>query len=101
MRRFNDMGEVRRAHREIGGHFFDPASTRFFNSRVGSILYDGRFFITSEKFDDDSLRLYTIRIAESDGHIGTVGDFQGFRTAAQAVAAIHRIIQWEEAAAAA
>lgn len=70
------------------GHFFSPGAMRFFNSRVCSDVFptkNGAYFITSEKFDYKSPRLYTVRFFDLNDDIKTVGEFQGFETKAQAV----------------
>ncbi len=53
---------------------------RFFDTRVLKDVYGGRYFITSERFDDDTPRLYTVREADDNGRISTVGEFQGHAT---------------------
>jgi len=68
-------------------HFFDRATMRFFNSRISDMCYsttNGKemFFVSSERFDDMSPRLYTVRVAKLDenGHltIDTVSEFQEY-----------------------
>jgi hypothetical protein len=59
------MLEVKRAAREHGSHWFDAATMRFFKSRVMPRVWNtpaGPAFISSEQFDEDSPRLYTIRV---------------------------------------
>lgn len=50
---------------ELGGHFFDADTLRFFNSRVLSDLYrvndSEGYFVTSERFDYDTPRTYSVR----------------------------------------
>ena len=70
------------------GHFFSPGSMRFFNSRLCHEVFptkNGAYFITSEKFDYKSPRLYTVRFFDLNDDIKTVGEFQAFETKAQAV----------------
>lgn len=70
------MGEVKRAHASAGGHFFDPATMRFFKSRVVSArLHDGGFFITSEQYEDEPRHYRVRRFDAADPiDIETVGD---------------------------
>ena len=86
------MSQIKQANQAIEHHFFEPATLRFFNSRVGSIVYEGEngrlFFVTSEQCSDDHPRLYTLREALPDGSVETVGDFQGHESAAAAQQAI-------------
>lgn len=74
---YKTMGEIKRANKEKGGHWFSKDTLAFFSSMVYPTVYDGSFFITSEKFEDHP-RLYTIRQAKSNGDIVTVGEFQAY-----------------------
>lgn len=61
------MDRIRKESQAGDRHWFDPAAMRFFRSRVGSAGYgtdDGElaFFVSSEQFDAESPRLYTVRI---------------------------------------
>lgn len=86
------VDDVREANDRIGGHYFDRDTMRFFRSRIASQLYGGRYFVTSEQFDDRSPRLYSVREALPDGSIKSASEFQEFRTAAQAVARIRELM---------
>lgn len=91
--RFWDMNEVERANADLGHYWFSPDTKRFFHSRIGDTLYGGRYFISSEcREPGETPRLYTIREANPDGSIDTVGDFQEYSTRAQAVRAIERLL---------
>ena len=60
---------------------------RWFDSRISSRIYGGRYFVTSERYNYDEPRLYTVRsFTYSDGRleIDTVGEFQQYETARQA-----------------
>lgn len=83
---YHSMDEVRHANANAGYHWFEPETLRFFRSRVSDALYGGRYFVSSERFDAHSPRRYTVRRANDDGSIDTVGEFQGFRTHQQATA---------------
>jgi hypothetical protein len=92
-----NMEDIKRANARAGHHFFEASSMRFFASRVGQTVYGGRYFVTSEQFRDYAsgrvdARRYTIRECDHEGHVRTVGDFQGFGTAAQARSAIKLIL---------
>ena len=90
---YYSIEEIIEANRRNGGHFFDRAALRFFNSRIGSAVYGGRFFITSEQFDrDSSPRLYTIRECRN-GSIEDLGSFQQYATGAAARAAIRKHLE--------
>ena len=52
---------------------------RFFSSRIQSTPpYKGRVFVTSERMNWNSPRLYTVRAVQPSGNIETIGDFGGF-----------------------
>ncbi len=91
------VADLKRHAERAGSPYFAPATLRFFNSRAGSTVYGSRFFTTSERYSDDSPRLYSVRefrfferVREGDGRvvlaveIETVGEFQGYTTAAEA-----------------
>lgn len=88
---FNTINDIKYANSEAGYHFFDADTLRFFNSRIlGGVIGDG-YFITSEKYDYNSPRLYTIRHANADGSISTVGEFQHYETAHAARKDAHKL----------
>ncbi len=65
---------------EVGAYWFDANS--FFNSRFpndyGYEAKDGNiYFVSSEAYNEDAPRLYSVRVLSTDGHINTVGEFQG------------------------
>ena len=70
------LEQIKRANRAHGHHFFSPDTMRFFRSRIAPGVIGGRYFITSEQFDERSPRLYSIRVANDDGSVDRVGDFQ-------------------------
>jgi hypothetical protein len=91
--RFKFVHEIETANRRAGKYFFEPDTMRFFRSKVASWeVWDGRYFITSEQFKPSYgpayRRMFTICEAHDDGHINTVGEFQGYRTLAQAKKAV-------------
>lgn len=90
------MADVRACAKTCGSHWFDPGSMRFFHSRVGrSVFTDGAggaYFISSEQYDSSSARLYSVRFYDPKTcSIGTIGAFQGYRSAASATTAAKRL----------
>ncbi len=79
---FETMAEVINANRRIGHYFFEASSKRFFDSRIGTKLFGGRFFITSEQFHGSdgyhATRKYTVREVKPDGSVNTYGEFQAY-----------------------
>ena len=80
---FRSIDDIEHANERSGGHYFEPSTMRFFNSRVLDGVYGGRYFITSERCDwgGDYARSYSLREALPSGRIETVGEFQQFATA--------------------
>ena len=81
-----------------GSHFFDDSTLRFFSSRILPTIYGGCYFITSERdtYRDSNPRFYTIRKYEGDLKVETVGKFCQYKTRAQAVSAVNKLIKAEE-----
>lgn len=93
---FRTIKEIKQANRASGGHWFDPDTLRFFRSRIDSTVYGGRYFVSSEQYDDSTPRLYTVREAKPDGDVETVGEFQAYATRGEAISAISRLLTEEE-----
>lgn len=90
--KLDNMEAIEAAARKAGNHWFDKETMSFFDTRVSDKVYpalDGScYFVSSERFDAQSPRLYTVRRAfySEDGKfsIRTVGDFQQFRISDEA-----------------
>ncbi len=85
MKTYKNLTEIKAANAAIGNFFFSPDTMRYFRSRAGKTVIQGRFIVTSEQFDAEALRLYTVRECTSNGHIESRSDFQQFDTMAQAL----------------
>lgn len=88
---------IKRANRAAGLYWFEPDTIQFFNSRVMADVYPtpegDAYFVSSEQYDDDAPRLYTVRkFFKTSGRIDTVGEFQGYATADDARAAIRELL---------
>lgn len=89
---FRTMADVKFKNKASGHHWFSPDTMRFFSSRVETGLLYGRYFVTSERFDDDFPRLYTVReVVGPNADIDTVGEFQAYETKLEAVQAIGKL----------
>lgn len=88
------MAAVRAANKAAGHHWFEPATLRFFGSRIGGTLYGCRYFVTSEFTGfERSARGYTIRQVNQDGTIDSVSELCEFATRSQAIAAVKRMLR--------
>lgn len=100
---FSSIPALKAAAKNAGSHFFDKGAMRFFNSKIETGMLQGRYFVTSEQFDDESPRLYSARIVTRDDDatpglmIDTLGDFQAFKSVAEAKVAIYEHFKSEEA----
>lgn len=99
MKNYVDIYDIKRNHR---GHFFDPGSMRFFDSRTsqgGWRVGDKAYFLTSERFHGSSYsgaRLYTVRVLDyKTGDVDTVGDFNKL-TRSQANTALMKVVHEAE-----
>mgnify|MGYP001574775162 CR=1 FL=1 len=99
---YMDIEEIKQLNARNGQFFFTPETMRFFKSKVNDGVITGTwkgikvaFFITSEKFSDETPRKYTIRACVLEdapteagredygykrGHIESVSEFQAFAT---------------------
>lgn len=70
---------IKKADRDAGRFYFSPGSMRFFHSRAGEQVYQGKggvFFVTSEQLDSKSPRKYIVRqFTPEPVNIFTVGPF--------------------------
>ena len=78
MKTYKSMAEIRKANKEIGNYFFSPSTMAFFKSKIETDVLYGKFFITSE-INPSGQKRYTIREANTEGEINTIGEFHSFR----------------------
>ena len=86
---FTSIDSIKAANaRSSAPHWFSPISMRFFGTRVSSTIFGGRFFITSEFTGfDRTERAFTVRRANDDGTIETVGEIAQHATRSKAITA--------------
>ena len=90
--RIIDIDELKMIYKNTsqGGHWFDQDTIRFFNSRISNKAYHLKdqklvYFISSEQYNAQSPRLYSIRLYNSKtGQMDTIGEFQQYKTSKQA-----------------
>lgn len=95
MTTYYTLEQVKRANKAIGHHWFEPATLRFFSSRVNDPVIEN-MFVSSERFNSKSPRLYTIRKVNDDGSIDTVGAFQAYKSKTAALTAIFRMVNGDK-----
>lgn len=84
------ISELKALNKRNGGHWFDKSTMSFFNARVESEIIRGRYFVTSEQYDADTARKYSVRSFDAEGGVDTVGEFQAYDTKRDALAAVPR-----------
>ena len=87
---YTNLQDVVRANDEAGQHWFDADTMEFFKSRLESDLIDGRYFISSEH-GPYGPRAFSVRMADEDAHIQTVGEFMGYATKTDAIHAVTQL----------
>ena len=80
--KFRNIEELKELVNALGSNWFSGDNVEFYNSRVYSDLYGGRFFVSSE-LTFDGLRCYSVRECQN-GAIETVGEFNQYATLKQA-----------------
>jgi len=70
------LSEAKAIHTNSGNHFFDKDTFKFWGSKIESVLYANRCFVTSEDNFDTTARFYNVRqFSEDFTKIETVIDF--------------------------
>ena len=91
---FTQVFQIKRANENGGRHFFSNGAMKSFNSRVHDVVYGGCVFVTSERNDmpysAPQPRVYTVRIAMTDGSIQTYGSLGDYATRYDA----HSTAEW-------
>ena len=92
------ISQLKSRNRAAGYHFFEPATMRFFDSRIERNVWtvgNGHAFITSEQFGANTPRLYTARFMEYSGDVNEFAGskFQQFSSKAAAMSFIVETIK--------
>jgi hypothetical protein len=86
------LQDVIEDNQKAGYHFFDKETMSFFHSRIETGLLRNKYFITSEMSGWQSTeRAYTIRKAEADGSIKTIGEFRQYKKLEDATDEVYNI----------
>ena len=94
-RTFATIAEIREANAAAGHFWFEPATMRFFRSRVYRPVVGGRFFVSSKQFcslaGDCRPRTYAVQVVDDRGHVDTVDGHDEYATLKEARAAADRL----------
>lgn len=87
---FKSIAQIKAANEGIGQYWFEPATMDFFNTVIEARgeVFGGCYFITSERMETSDPKRYTVRRANDNGTIDTVGNMGDFASATGAVAFI-------------
>lgn len=90
-----DFSDVRDYYeRNNGGNWFDKDTLKFWGCRLPKVAYEtnaGLLFVTAEDDFSRTCKRYSIRRQLVTGKIETVGEFQRYRTRAEAISAIREL----------
>lgn len=81
-RYFTSITEIKQANQAKDGHWFSPATLRWFGSRIHGDVYGGRYFVTSER-NPEGERRYTVREVTEDGDVKTADGCEFFEYASR------------------
>lgn len=77
--------QMKKLNKEAGGYWFSKESMSFFDSKVETPANAKGYFITSEQFDEESPRKFTLRWFNPISYtVDTIGEFQEYETLEQA-----------------
>lgn len=112
---YRTMEDIKAANKNVGYHYFDDDTMRFFDSVIvgavskerggyGGTLYgpqgsgpSGYYFITGERPRDDEPRRYAVRVALPSGKVQGVGEICEFATPEEATNRIMALLRAEQA----
>lgn len=79
------MHQLKQRNAHNGYSFFREDTMAYFNSEVETPLMQGGYFVTSERYDEDGEKQYTLRMADlNTGEIHTIGEFGAYRAIKEA-----------------
>ncbi len=97
---FASMADLKRANKAAGRYWFSRDTMKFFGTKIHGSIFAGRYFITSEygsKIGKRGDRWFTIRRADDDASINTVGKLGQYASLADARAALQKLAGKSEA----
>ena len=86
MRTYKNIQEIIDHNFAAGQHYFSEGAMRFFNFVVAPTLFgeNQNIFITSEQFDEDTRRMYSVHLIDENGEIQDLSEFQKLKHIKQA-----------------
>jgi hypothetical protein len=86
---YSTIDEIKAANRAAGDTWFGPEETAFFGTEIVTGVLGGWWFVTRDDAPGSPYPgSYTVRAVDRDGHVRTVGEFQGHASREDAIMAI-------------
>lgn len=89
---WDNIDAVKHANKALGQHWFSEDTMAFHGSEVVSELYAGQYFVTSEDNFDRTRKVFSVRQAQPDGGVETVGEYGGWDTLEAALVYVGGIV---------
>lgn len=86
-RAITSISELKELNKRNGGCWFEPATMRFFGTRIESGIIAKEYFITSEQ-PPHGLRQFSVRQFSKTGDVDTIGEFCSYNSKTSAIAAL-------------
>lgn len=83
-RAITSIAALKELNKKNGGCWFEPATMRFFGTRIESGIIAKEYFITSEQ-PPHGPRMFSVRQFSTTGDVETVGEFCSCKTRAEAI----------------
>jgi hypothetical protein len=88
------IAQIKAANLLAGQFWFSKSNMKSFQCRLGRRVYGGKYFVSSERSQYiNTVRRYTIRMIDEEGHICTVNGYRTYSYSKQAVTAIKKILR--------
>lgn len=87
---YKNIAQIIKANRKAGQHWFRADAMNYFNTVIeaNGQVFEGRYFVTSDRLNESDPKRYTLRVADDDGNVTTVGRFREHATVTHARHAI-------------
>jgi len=93
---FMDVGHIAQTNRENNHYYFAAATVKYLQSKYYQHVFHYCYFISSEVYphhDPNGAELYTIRRADKEGSVTSVGPLGRFKTLDEALHNVEEIIK--------
>lgn len=91
---FKTMTEIKKANKKAGSHWFEKATMDFFGTIIEEKILFGKYFFTQDRVSSACNYRYSIRRANKNGSIDTIGQFHKYFTMADAEKALsHHMVE--------